>query len=84
MPYDLIGVKLGEDETSGHPDLPVSQQSLQGRNWGWWRTPRVSDRCTVAMTSQEPPRPYLQLDVLCVTSYWRKSPGFFLSFLPAS
>lgn len=36
------------------------------------------------MTSQEPPRPYLQLDVLCATSYWWKSPVFFLSFLSAS
>lgn len=84
MPYELIGVKLGEDETSGHPDPPVGQQSLWGCNWGGWRTPRVSDRSTVAMTSQEPPRPYLQLDVLCATSCWWKSPVFFLSFLSAS
>lgn len=43
MPQGLIGMELGEDETSGHPDLPVGQQSPWGCPWGGWGGGRHSN-----------------------------------------
>ena len=44
-------MKLGKDETSRHPDLPVGQKCLWWCNWGGWVMPWVMDRSAVAVTS---------------------------------